>query len=168
MIKGGMLIAAMVGLDTRSTMDLDTTLRAYPLDEEHIIKALNEICEINLDDGVSFKFTGITAIRENDEYGGYRVAIESAFDTIITHLFIDISTGDAITPSEINYCFKAMFDEEKCIELYAYNIETILAEKVETVLRRSVFSTRIRDLYDIYILSKTQVYFPYLKRLNCF
>lgn len=155
-LKGGILVSAMVGLDTRSTMDLDTTIKSYPLNEESITTILLKICNINLDDGTIFRFVGIELIRKDDEYGGFRVSLESVYDTIVTPLSIDISTGDVITPKEILYSFKTIFDDGKKIELWAYNTETILAEKMETILRRGVFNTRPRDFYDIFILSKTQ------------
>lgn len=157
-LKGGMLIAAMVGLDTRSTMDLDTTLKSYPLDEEHIRIALGQICAIQLEDEVCFRIISIAPIRKEDVYGGYRAGIEAIYDTIITPLSIDISAGDTITPHEVLYLFKTIFDDKKQIELWAYNIETVLAEKIETILRRGVFNTRPRDFYDVYILSRTQSY----------
>jgi predicted nucleotidyltransferase component of viral defense system len=155
-IKGGILIAAIVGLGTRSTMDLDATLKSYPLDEEHIKSALEDICAIQLEDDVCFRITSIVPILKDDEYGGYRVVIEATYDTMSIPLSVDISAGDAITPHEVLYMFKAIFDDGKQIELWAYNIETILAEKLETILRRGVFNTRPRDFYDAYILSKTQ------------
>lgn len=155
-IKGGILIAAIVGLGTRSTMDLDATLKSYPLDEEHINSALEDICAIQLEDDVCFRITSIVPILKDDEYGGYRVVIEATYDTMSIPLSVDISAGDAITPHEVLYMFKAIFDDGKQIELWAYNIETILAEKLETILRRGVFNTRPRDFYDAYILSKTQ------------
>jgi predicted nucleotidyltransferase component of viral defense system len=157
-LKGGILIAAIVGLDTRSTMDLDAILKSYPLDEEHIRMVLGEICAIKLEDDVSFKIASVAAIRKGDVYGGYRVGIEAVYDEMVTPLSVDISTGDAITPHEVLYLFKTIFDDGKQIELWAYNIETVLAEKIETILRRGAFSTRPRDFYDVYILSRTQNY----------
>ena len=155
-LKGGMLVAAIVGLDNRATMDLDTTLKNLPLNPEAIRSALEQICAIPFDDSVSFEIGTISPIREDDIYGGYRVMLNAKFDTIVTPLSIDISTGDAITPHSILYNFLEIFDDEKYYELWAYNIETILAEKVETILRRTVFNTRPRDFYDSYILATTQ------------
>jgi predicted nucleotidyltransferase component of viral defense system len=157
-LKGGLLIAAMVGLETRATMDLDTTLRSYPLDESHLKSAMIEICAIPIDDGVTFRFVNILPIRKDDEYGGLRVSLNGIFEIIKTPLSVDITSGDAITPKPIRRSFRAMFDESKQIELWAYNIETILAEKAETILRRGVFNTRPRDFYDIYILTKNDIY----------
>ena len=155
-LKGGMLVAALVGLDNRATMDLDTTLKNLPLTPEAIRSALEQVCAVPLDDGVTFKIGTISPIREDDIYGGYRVMLNAAFDTIVTPLSIDISTGDVITPHAIKYSFNEIFDDKKSYELWAYNIETVLAEKVETILRRSVFNTRPRDFYDAYILATTQ------------
>ena len=155
-LKGGMLVAALVGLDNRATMDLDTTLKNLPLTPEAIEKALSEIFEIDLNDDVKFRLKNISPIREDDIYGGYRVALDAIYETIVTPMTIDISTGDVITPNAVQFSFTGIFDDELKFELWAYNIETVLAEKVETILRRSVFNTRPRDFYDAYILITTQ------------
>ena len=155
-LKGGMLVAALVGLDNRATMDLDTTLKNLPLTPESIENALNEIFEIDLKDDVIFKLKGVSPIREDDIYGGYRVVLDAIYETIITPMTIDVSTGDVITPNVVKFNFTGIFDDELKFELWAYNIETVLAEKVETILRRNVFNTRPRDFYDTYILITTQ------------
>ena len=155
-LKGGMLVAAIVGLDNRATMDMDTTLKDLPLTPEAIRGALEEVCGIVFDDGVVFEIGTISPIREDDIYGGYRVMLNARFDTLLTPLSIDVSTGDAITPHAVQYNFSEIFDDEKSYELWAYNIETVMAEKVETILRRGVFNTRPRDFYDAYILTTTQ------------
>ena len=155
-LKGGMLVAAIVGIDNRATMDLDTTLKNLPLTPEAIEKALNEIFEIDLNDDVKFKFKGISPIREDDIYGGYRVALDAIYETIVTPMTIDVSTGDVITPNAVKFNFTGIFDDELAFEVGAYNIETVLAEKIETILRRSMFNTRPRDFYDAYILITTQ------------
>ena len=155
-LKGGMLVAALVGLDNRATMDLDTTLKNLPLTPETIHCALEQICTIPFDDDVIFEIGTISPIREDDIYGGYRVMLNARFDTLLTPLSIDVSTGDVITPYAVRYNFTEIFDDEKSYELWAYNIETVMAEKVETILRRSVFNTRPRDFYDAYILTTTQ------------
>ena len=152
-LKGGMLIASMIGIGNRTTMDMDATLRRYPLSEETIRDIFTDVCAISLDDDVFLTLNSITPIREEDEYGGYRLAITAGYEAINTPLKIDITTGDIITPGAIRYSFRSSF-EEKRIEIWAYNIETILAEKVETILRRSVLNTRPRDFYDVYILTK--------------
>ena len=157
-LKGGMLIAAIVGLDNRATMDLDTTLRNFQLNTENVVKALTDICNINLDDDIKFSLKKTEPTRKDDIYGGIRVSIEAVYDTIVAPMSIDVSTGDAITPMPVRYTFSGMFDENKEIELWAYNIETVLAEKAETILRRGALNTRPRDYYDIYILCTTQSY----------
>jgi len=154
-LKGGMLIASMVGINSRTTMDMDATLRGYPLTEKAIQEALSEICAIPLGDEVTLELDHIAPIREDDEYGGFRVAIIARYESINTPLKIDITTGDIITPDAIRYAFHSNFENKK-IEVWAYNVETILAEKVETILRRSVLNTRPRDFYDVYIIMKTQ------------
>lgn len=154
-LKGGMLIAALVGIDNRATMDMDATIKNYPIDNDSISKAIKEICNISIDDDVTFTFNSVYAIRDDDAYGGYRVGIVSEYDTIITPMQIDITTGDAITPKEVLYLFKMIFEDGN-IGVWAYNIETVLAEKVETILRRGELNTRPRDFYDVYILTKTQ------------
>jgi predicted nucleotidyltransferase component of viral defense system len=154
-LKGGMLIASMVGINSRTTMDMDATLRGYPLTEKAIQAALSEICAIPLGDEVTLELDHIAPIREDDEYGGFRVAIIAKYESINTPLKIDITTGDIMTPDAIRYAFPSNFENKK-IEVWAYNVETILAEKVETILRRSVLNTRPRDLYDVYIIMKTQ------------
>lgn len=155
-LKGGMLVAAIVGLDNRATMDMDATLKNLPLTPEVIRSALDTICNIHYNDGVIFEILTISPIRENDIYGGYRIMLNAKFDTITTPLNIDVSTGDIITPHAVKYSFIEIFDNNKSYELWTYNIETILAEKVETILRRGIFNTRPRDFYDTYILSTTQ------------
>ena len=156
-IKGGMLVAALVGLDNRATMDLDTTLKGLPLEPEQIRKALMEISSINANDDIVFDVNGIEPIREDDVYGGYKVSLNAKFETIITPMTIDVTTGDVITPHAVKCDFNEIFSDET-YSLWAYNIETIMAEKVETILRRSVFNTRPRDYYDAYILAATKEY----------
>jgi predicted nucleotidyltransferase component of viral defense system len=155
-LKGGMLIAAIVGADNRSTMDLDTTLRKLKLTEENIRTAIVAICAVPADDGVLFRVGVVNPIRHDDIYGGYRVTLTAVFDTIETPLTVDVSTGDVITPKAVKFFLNGMFDEEKKIELWAYNIETVMAEKLETILRRNILNTRPRDFYDVYILAATQ------------
>ena len=157
-LKGGMLVAAIVGLDNRATMDLDTTLKNLPLTPEAIRTALESICAVPCDDEVSFAVGSISPIRDDDIYGGYRVMLDARYDTILAPLSIDVSTGDAITPHAVEFSFNEIFDDSKSFRLWAYNIETVLAEKVETILRRTVFNTRPRDFYDAYILATTQKY----------
>ena len=155
-LKGGMLIAALVGIDNRATMDLDATVRDLPLTPTAIETALNDIFKIDLNDDISFVLKGITPIRKDDVYGGYRAALDAVYETILTPMTIDISTGDAITPNAVKFDFIGILDNSLTFEVWAYNIETVLAEKVETILRRNVFNTRPRDFYDTYILTATQ------------
>ena len=152
-LKGGMLVAAMVALDARATMDLDATIKGTNVSVEDVEMIISKIISIPLDDGVSFRVKRISEIMEEADYPGVRVSMETKFDGVITPLKIDISTGDIITPREIKYNFNLMF-ENRTIEVWAYNLETVLAEKLETVISRNVTNTRMRDFYDIYILQK--------------
>ena len=152
-LKGGMLVAAMVGLDARATMDLDATIKGTNVSVEDVEMIISQIISIALDDGVSFRINRISVIMEEADYPGVRVSMETKFDGVITPLKIDISTGDIITPREIKYNFNLML-ENRTIEVWAYNLETVLAEKLETVISRNVTNTRMRDFYDIYILQK--------------
>ena len=157
-IKSGMLIAAIVGLDTRSTMDLDTTVKGLPLTGEKVIEAVKDICRIDVGDKVNFETVSLDPIREDDPYGGFCVRFNAIYETIITPLSIDVSTGDVITPAAALYDLTGIFDNDLHIRLWGYNIETIMAEKAETILSRGVYNTRPRDYYDIYILETTQKY----------
>ena len=152
-LKGGMLVAAMVGLDARATMDLDATIKGTNVSVEDVEMIISKIISIPLNDGVLFRIKRISEIMEEADYPGVRVSMETKFDGVITPLKIDISTGDIITPREIKYKFNLML-EDRTIEVWAYNLETVLAEKLETVISRNVTNTRMRDFYDIYILQK--------------
>lgn len=154
-IKGGILIESIVGINNRTTMDLDTTVRGHPLSEAFIKEAILEICSIKLEDGIDFVINHVDPIREDDEYRGFRVSLIGTFESIRTPIKIDITTGDIITPHAVRYTFQSLFTDKE-IDVWAYNIETILAEKIETILQRSVFNTRLRDYYDVYIITKTQ------------
>ena len=154
-LKGGFLIAAMVGLDTRATMDMDATIKGLPVNEQTVQEMFDEICKIELADDVTFSFRGIREIREGDEYTGYRVSLSANYPPMAVPLKLDITTGDKITPKEIEYRFKLLL-EDRSISVFAYNLETIMAEKLETVISRGDQNTRPRDYYDIYILSKLQ------------
>ena len=152
-LKGGMLVAAMVGLDARATMDLDATIKGTNVSVEDVEMIISKIISIPLNDGVLFRIKRISEIMEEADYPGVRVSMETKFDGVITPLKIDISTGDIITPREIKYKFNLML-ENRTIEVWAYNLETVLAEKLEAVISRNVTNTRMRDFYDIYILQK--------------
>ena len=152
-LKGGMLVAAMVGLDARATMDLYATIKDTNVSVEDVEMIISKIISIPLNDGVLFRIKRISEIMEEADYPGVRISMETKFDGVITPLKIDISTGDIITPREIKYKFNLML-ENRTIEVWAYNLETVLAEKLETVISRNVTNTRMRDFYDIYILQK--------------
>ena len=152
-LKGGMLVAAMVGLDARSTMDIDATVKGATVGIEEVENMIASIVSVPLDDGVEFQVKRISEIMDEAEYPGIRVSMETEFDGVVTPLKIDISTGDAITPREVRYSFKLML-EDRSIEIWAYNLETVLAEKLETVVSRATTNTRMRDFYDIYILDQ--------------
>ena len=152
-LKGGMLVAAMVGLDARSTMDLDATVKGANVNVEEIENLISAIVSVPIDDGVKFQLKSISEIMDEAEYPGIRVSMTTTFDGVVTPLKIDISTGDAITPREIRYSFKLML-EDRSIDIWAYNLETVLAEKLETIITRTTTNTRMRDFYDIYILDQ--------------
>lgn len=148
-LKGGMLVASIVGVDMRATMDIDTTVKALPLNEQDVQTIIEEICEINLEDNVCFQVKSIKTIMEEFEYPGIRVMLEATLDRMRQPIKIDISTDDVITPKAINYEYKLMFEERK-ISVLTYNIETLLAEKMQTILKRGLANTRLRDFYDVY------------------
>lgn len=152
-LKGGFLIAAMVGLDTRATMDMDATVRGLAVNQDAIRHMFEEISGISLNDDISFSVKHIEEIRESDEYSGLRVMLEATYPPMVVPLKIDITTGDQITPREIVYEFKLLL-EPRSIKVLAYNLETVMAEKLETVISRGDQNTRSRDYYDIFILHK--------------
>lgn len=155
-LKGGMLISAILGMSSRSTMDMDTTVKGFELTEENATKILKEICAIELDDDITFKMNKIELIREEDDYNGYRATFEAKFKNAMPVIFkIDITTGDAITYKEIEYDYNLMLEDRK-IPVWSYNLETILSEKFEAVIKRGITGTRIRDFYDVYMLINTQ------------
>ena len=154
-MKGGLLLAAMVGLDTRATMDMDATIKGLPVTKETTSGMFVDICKIHINDNINFEFSGIDDIREDDEYGGYRVSLTGNYQPISVPLKIDITTGDKITPREMVYSFNLMF-EEHSINVLAYTVETILAEKLETIIARGDQNTKPRDFYDVYILNTLQ------------
>ena len=154
-IKGGFLIASLVGLESRATMDLDATIKGYPVNEDSIRSMVESIISVPVDDGISFQIKDIGLIREDDEYGGIRVSLNANYEKMAVPLKLDITTGDKITPGEIEYSYKLMM-EERSISILSYNLSTILAEKLETVVSRGDQNTRPRDYYDIFILSKLQ------------
>ena len=152
-LKGGMLVAAMVGLDARSTMDLDATVKGANVNVEDIENLISAIVSVPIDDGVKFQLKSISEIMDEAEYPGIRVSKTTTFDGVVTPLKIGNSTGDAITPREVRYSFKLML-EDRSIDIWAYNLETVLAEKLETIITRTTTNTRMRDFYDLHILSQ--------------
>lgn len=150
-LKGGMLVAAMVGIDTRSTMDMDATIKGQAVNKDNIENILNEIVALDIGDNVKMSLKAIEEIRDEAEYPGLRASIQTEFDGITNMLKLDMTTGDMIVPKEITYEFKLMF-EDRILKVKAYNIETVLAEKIETIITRSTANTRMRDYYDVYII----------------
>lgn len=156
-VKGGTLISAIVGLENRATMDLDTTLKNMTLTPNNIGKAMEVICKVEQEDGIIFEYKGMEPIRDDDIYGGYRVMFIAHFGKIEAPMSMDVSTGDIITPAAELRSFSMMF-EDGMFSVWTYNIETILGEKVETILSRGVYSTRPRDFYDVYALTSVSAY----------
>ena len=148
-LKGGLLLSAMLGIESRTTRDMDVTIKGIDVSKEKMVNVLNEILSINLEDGVKFKIINITDIREDDEYGGSKYHIIGKLDNLKVELEIDISTGDEVTPRELKFEYISIFDNKKII-IDSYNIETILAEKIETILRRGKYNARMKDYYDVY------------------
>jgi len=154
-LKGGFLVASMVGLDTRATMDMDATIKGLKVNAESISNMLNEICAVEMNDEVIFSLRRIEEMRESADYRGFRVALEAMYPPIKVPLKVDITTGDIITPKEIDYEFRLLFGS-RSIRILAYNLETLMAEKLETTIARGNQNTRPRDYYDIYIIRKLQ------------
>lgn len=150
-VKGGMLIGSLIGLDRRTTKDLDTTVRGFTLTHESAAKVFGEICAVEIDDDLSFELLRTEDIREVDEYPGIRVFLKARYERLAVPLSVDVTTGDRITPDAVAYEFPFVFDEGFA-RIMAYPLETVLAEKIETVLTRNVATTRIRDFYDVYEL----------------
>ena len=154
-LKGGMLVAAFVGVEARATMDIDTTIKGIPVTMVDMERTITEISNIDLEDNVKFRIKKVSEIMDEAEYSGIRFSMDAVLDGAVIPLKIDISTGDVITPREIAYSYKLMF-EDRTIPIMTYPIETVLAEKLETVISRSITNTRMRDFYDIHILLKSQ------------
>lgn len=148
-LKGGMLVASIIGVDMRATMDIDTTVKELSLNEQDFRKIIEKICAIQIEDGVTFKITSVKKIMEEFDYPGIRMMIEANLDRLRQPFKIDISTDDVITPDAIEFKYKLMF-EDRTISVLSYNLETLLAEKIQTILARGLVNTRMRDFYDIY------------------
>lgn len=154
-LKGGFYLSTLFGVENRATMDIDTAFRNASFDEETIIKMINEIVSIKIDDNAKLSYLGIESIRDEDEYGGFRVTIQVEYETMKQSFHIDIATGDPITPKEIRYKYLPLLGDYY-VDLYAYNMETVLAEKIETMLNRLELNGRTRDFYDIYLIYKKE------------
>lgn len=152
-IKGGFLISSLIGIENRTTMDMDTTIKGIALKEEKIKEIVQEITNINVDDGIKFEIKDISYIREEDEYENFRISLIANVGKTKNPMKLDLTTGDAITPREIEYIYPCIFSKED-IKIMAYPLETILAEKYETIIRRNITTTRMRDFYDLYTLYK--------------
>lgn len=164
-LKGGMLVTSLVGVDLRSTIDMDTTVKLFPVSRKSIENAFNTILSVEINDIVDMKITKINEIRSEAVYQGYRVSIDCMIEKSRTPIKVDITTGDEITPKEIVYTFDLMLEDRK-IDILAYNIETVIGEKFETIISRGTANTRMRDFYDIYILMKLQINNIDLRILN--
>lgn len=150
-LKGGLLISSMIGLSSRATQDIDISIVNKPLTRDDIQRMIIEICDINIGDNIRYELASIQDIREEFEYPGIRLSFKVYFDKIIDSLKMDITTGDIIIPKEISYGYKLLL-EDKTIELYSYSLETIIAEKLESILSKNILGTRMRDYYDLYML----------------
>ena len=150
-LKGGVLLSSIIGEDLRTTKDIDATLKNLPLNIVSIRNIFEEILSIDIDDNVNFEIVNIKDIRLEDEYGGFRINVKGTFDKIRTNFFIEITTGDIITPREIKYKYNSIFEDKK-INIMAYTIETIIAEKFESIISKNVTTTRAKDFYDLYML----------------
>jgi predicted nucleotidyltransferase component of viral defense system len=159
-IKGGALIASIVGVDKRSTMDIDSTIQNLDLSEDNILEMIEKIIAIDAEDNVTFEITSTETIMEEMDYPGIRVKINARIDSMQTPIILDFSAGDIITPRAIEYSYKLMFNQGD-IKILAYNLETVLAEKFETIISRSIANTRMRDFYDIYTLLSIDSNFDY-------
>lgn len=150
-LKGGMLVSALVGVESRATVDMDTTIKRKVVNLESVTKVFNEIVAMEVDDGIVLTLKSISEIKADAEYSGFRVSIEAKLESAKIPLKVDITSGDAITPKEVVHQYKLLL-EDRTIDILSYNIETVLAEKIETIISRSVANTRMRDFYDIHIL----------------
>lgn len=154
-LKGGLLISSMIGINERTTMDMDTTVRGIQMEEDEIIKAVKEILAVNVEDGIVFEYQSIEPIRDEDAYNNFRVHLRAKYGKIDSPMKIDVTTGDVITPAAIQYDFPMLFDE-KTVPVMAYTLETVLAEKYETIIRRNIGTTRARDYYDLHTLFRSR------------
>jgi predicted nucleotidyltransferase component of viral defense system len=152
-LKGGMLVASMVGIETRSTMDIDALMKGIAVSEGSIREIFGELAAMDGESGIAMSVADVREIREEAEYTGFRVSVDASFDKIRQNFKVDISVGDAIVPDAVEYGYQMLL-EDRSIEIFAYRLETVLAEKLETILSRGVVNTRMRDFYDVFILLK--------------
>ncbi len=150
-LKGGFYLSTLFGIENRTTMDIDAAFRNANFNEETIVKIIKKIVSIEINDNAKLSYLGISSIRDEDEYGGFRIDIQVELENVKEKFHIDIATGDPITPKEIRYKYKPILSENY-INLWAYNIETVLAEKIETILSRAELNGRMRDFYDVYLI----------------
>ena len=155
-LKGGLLLTSIIGDDERTTKDMDATLKGIPLTKNDVEKVFNEILNIDIDDGVSFQIISIKDIGLEDEYGGFRLNILSTLDNNKTYITVELTTGDVITPKEMKYNYNSIFEDKK-IPIMSYTLETVLAEKFQTIVTRGLLNTRLKDFYDVYILINTKI-----------
>lgn len=155
-LKGGVLLSSIIGDDERTTKDLDATLKGIPLTREKIELIFNEILNVKIDDDVSFELVNIKDIRLEDEYGGFSLNILASLDKNNTYITVELTTGDVITPREIKYSYNCIFEDKK-ISILSYTLETIIAEKFQTIISRGILNTRLKDFYDIYVLISTKL-----------
>ena len=149
-LKGGLLLSAIFGINNRSTQDMDTTIKGIDISKENMEKILKEILSIDLKDGIKFEYVSVEDIREDDYYGGNKYNLIGHFENLKIRLSVDVSTGDMVTPRELDYEYPMLFENRK-IHIYTYNNETILAEKIETILHRGIYNSRMKDYYDVYM-----------------
>lgn len=154
-LKGGLLTSSMIGISELTTMDMDTTVRGIQMEDDEIVAAVNEVLTIDVGDGIAFEYKGIEPIREEDAYNNFRVHLRAKYGKIDSPMKIDVTTGDVITPAAIRYDFPMLFDD-KTVPVMAYTLETVLAEKYETIIRRNIGTTRARDFYDLHTLYRSR------------
>ena len=156
-LKGGLLLSSIMGIDTRTTMDMDTCIKGINLDDTQLYEVLNEILSIDVNDNIKFYIKNSKPIREDDDYGGLKYNLLAQYENLRVNLSIDIATGDLITPKEIEYDYKMMF-EDRSLQIMTYNIETIIAEKFQTIISRGILNSRMKDYYDLYYLTTYKQY----------
>ncbi len=150
-LKGGLLLSSIIGVDVRTTRDMDATLKSLPLEKDNVIEIITEILNVEVDDEIKFEIESVKDIREESAYGGFKINILATMDNLKVYLAIELTTGDKITPRETRYMYSSHFEDKK-IPILAYTLETLIAEKYQTVIDRDIYNTRMKDFYDIYVL----------------